>query len=71
MTKVIIQSNNFQPELQFVLVDETLRKFGASRFCYRGAIDGWMTMLGKTDFLEPLAKKFLPHLGQESFFELY
>jgi len=37
---------------------------------YRGSIDRWIRIGGPAP-LESLAKKFAPHLGEESFFELF
>jgi hypothetical protein len=35
-----------------------------------GGIDDWMPVAGAAENLETLAKRFLPHVGRESFFEL-
>lgn len=61
---------SYSPVLRFVLVNEEKRLFDADRWCWRGSIDGWIEL----DFNKPLdrlVKKFCPHLGKESFFELF
>ena len=61
---------NYSAALRFTLKDVDQRIYIAERFCYRGAIDGW-TWIGGPAPLEPLARELVPHLGKESFFELY
>jgi hypothetical protein len=54
--------------LRFTLVDEESRQFSAERWCFLGSIDDWFHLGGGS--LGKLLKKLVPHLGQESFFEL-
>lgn len=61
---------NLEPGFKFTLVDVEKRTFTVERYCYRGAIDGWWDLHIRPAVLESLAAKYLPHLGQESFFEL-
>ena len=58
--------------LRFTLVDEKDRTFRAQRWCFRGSIDDWTDLYesGGLGNLPDLVKKFCPHIGQESFFEL-
>lgn len=58
--------------MRFSLVDEEARTFWAQRWCFRGAIDRWIDlgMSGSRGKLPDLAKKFCPHIGQDSFYEL-
>ncbi|MFQ5599614.1 MAG: hypothetical protein ACE5G2_03570 [Candidatus Krumholzibacteriia bacterium] len=56
--------------LRFVLVRERPRRFVAERMCYRGSIDGWLS-LHDVGSLSKLADRYLPHLGRDSFFELW
>jgi hypothetical protein len=58
--------------MRFTLVDEEARRFGVQRWCFRGSIDRWIDlwMPGSEAKLSDLVKKFCPHLGKESFFEL-
>ncbi len=58
--------------MRFTLIDEKDRTFRAQRWCFRGSIDRWIDLWesrseGK---LSDLVKRFCPHIGQESFFEL-
>ncbi|MEX2358764.1 MAG: hypothetical protein WEE51_10560, partial [Pirellulaceae bacterium] len=60
---------NYSPMLRFTLEDTNKRLFSVERWCFRGAIDDWIFV----DRPAPLAKqikKYVRHLGQESFFEL-
>lgn len=60
---------NFHPALRFVLDDEQTRTFHVERMTYRGE-GGWSYPLGQGKIVN-LARKYLPHLGKESFFDLY
>jgi hypothetical protein len=58
--------------MRFRLVGEKDRTFRVHRWCFRGSIDRWIDLWesrseGK---LSDLVKRFCPHIGQESFFEL-
>ncbi|HKZ77528.1 MAG TPA: hypothetical protein VI750_07685 [Pyrinomonadaceae bacterium] len=57
-------------ELQFVLVDDKRRLYQARCYCYLGSIDDWVE-IGKGGPLATLAKRYIKHLGQESYFELF
>ena len=58
--------------LRFTLADEQDRTFRVQRRCFLGSIDGWIDlwMSGREGKLPALVRKFCPHIGQESFFEL-
>lgn len=59
----------YLPMFCFSLEDGEDRRFSVERWCFRGAIDGWYPLSsGKS--LEQQARKYLPHLGKESFYEL-
>lgn len=60
----------YSPIMRFTLEDEDARAFVAQRYCFRGSIDDWI-YIGGPDPLTVVAKKLMPRLGQESFFELY
>jgi hypothetical protein len=62
------RAGNYSPVLRFVLDDEERRVFHVARMTYRGD-GGWSWPLG-SGRLQALARKYLPHLGRESFFEL-
>ncbi len=55
--------------LRFTLEDAEKRFFRVERWCFRGSIDDWF-FLASGKPLEALARKYLPHLNRESFFEL-
>jgi len=67
--KFIEQTLTFRPMLRFILIDEENRKFVAERYCFRGSIDDWIE-IGGPDSLEKLVKRFVKHLGQDSFYDL-
>jgi hypothetical protein len=51
------------------LDDEQRRLFTAQRYCFRGSVDDWID-IGHGP-LTKLVKRYVKHLGQESYFELY
>lgn len=55
--------------LRFVLLDSDKRIFYPERFCFRGSIDDWIN-IGEPASLNELARKFIPYLGKEAFFDL-
>lgn len=59
----------YQKVLRFTLVDEDARRFAAERWCFLGSIDDWIDVSGGGE-LPQLVKKFCPHIGKESFFDL-
>ena len=58
--------------MRFTLVDEEARTFRVQRWCFKGSIDRWIDlwMAGSEGKLKDLVKKFCPHIGRESFYEL-
>jgi hypothetical protein len=56
--------------LRFVLDDAKQRRFVCERYCFLGSIDDWI-FIGGSEPLADLVRTFMPHLGAESFFELY
>lgn len=64
------KNTHYLPMLRFTLVDEKKRTYSAERWCFRGSVNAWLILAGGQP-LETLAKKFLPHLNKESFFELF
>jgi hypothetical protein len=59
----------YTPEMQFVLVDEPKRTFATLRYCYLGSIDDWIPV-GRSGKLPRLVKRYVKHLGKESFVTL-
>lgn len=55
---------------RFTLQNPDKRLFTLERYCFKGSIDDWLYIAGPEE-LETLTKKYLKHLGQESFYELY
>ncbi len=60
----------YDAQLQFVLIDEKRRFFQTRRYCYLGRIDDWID-IGEHGSLPTLAKRYIRHLGQESYFDLF
>jgi len=59
----------YMPMMRFSLVEEKTRRFFVERWCFRGSIDDWFPLTGTGD-LSKMVKKYAPHLGKESFYEL-
>ena len=68
--KMLAQFTTYSPMLQFVLIDKEKRTFLTQRYCFFGSIDDWIE-IGKPDRLKNLVKKYVRHLGQDSYYELY
>jgi hypothetical protein len=64
------QRARYSPVLRFVLADPAGRTFRAERMCYLGSIDDWIT-LWPTRPVEDLARRLVPTLGTDAFFELF
>jgi hypothetical protein len=61
---------HFSPMLVFQLVDGTRRTFQTQRYCFLGSVDDWIK-IGKPGKLATLVKKYVKHLGQDSYVELW
>lgn len=66
---VITRALSYSPMMQFVLKDAETREFAVERWCFLGAVDGWIWLDQSTD-LNQLVKKYGSHLGKESFYDL-
>jgi hypothetical protein len=55
--------------MRFRLVDEKDRVFEAERYCFLGSIDEWIS-IGVPGKLKSLARKYVRHLGKDSFYEI-
>lgn len=64
------RADYYQPIMRFVIDDIKNRVFRVERYCFRGSIDGWL-FLDNSNNLESLAKKYIKHLGSESFYDLH
>jgi hypothetical protein len=70
LADMINQFTTYSPMLRFVLRDEKRRRFMTQRYCFFGSIDDWIE-IGKSDDLARLVKRYVKHLGLESYYELY
>ena len=60
----------FSPILRFILVDPKERKFNSERWSYLGNVEDWID-IGESGKLEKLARRLIPKLGTDDFFELF
>ena len=60
----------FTPVMRFDLADSQRRYFKAQRMCYRGSIDDWIDIEFDKSIKE-LARRLIPTLGTDEFFELF
>ena len=67
---MIRKAANFSGVFRFTLQDAEKRLFSLERYCFKGSIDDWIYLAGPEE-LANLAKEYLKHLGQKSFYELY
>jgi hypothetical protein len=56
--------------LVFQLVDATRRTFQTQCYCFLGSVDDWIE-IGNPGKLARLVKKYVKHLGQDSYVELW
>ena len=59
----------YTPVMKFILEDKEKREFLVQRMCYLGSIDDWIEI----DYghpIEKLARKLIPALGTDAFYEL-
>jgi hypothetical protein len=61
---------HFSPMLVFQLVNDTHRTFQTQRYCFLGSVDDWIE-IGKPGKLSTLVKRYVKHLGQDSYVELW
>ncbi len=66
---ILRHTMQYSPMLQFILEDAQRRTFVAQRYCFRGSIDDWID-IGAPGKLATLVKKYVKHLGKESYFDL-
>lgn len=67
-TELVTQSR-YSPMMRFTLTDFDERLFCLERWCFLGSIDDWFPLAGPLP-LPTLIKKYVQHLGRESFYEL-
>jgi hypothetical protein len=56
--------------MRFVLEDKKARLFITERFCFKGSVDDWIYVGGPAE-LSDQVRKYIKHLGQDSFYELF
>ena len=61
---------DYMAVMRFVLEDKKARLFVTERFCFKGGIDDWIHVDGPSELADQVGK-YIKHLGQESFFELF
>lgn len=61
---------HYMAVMRFVLADKDNRLFITERFCFKGSIDDWIYVDGPAELSAQLGK-YIKHLGQESFYELF
>jgi hypothetical protein len=69
IAEFVAQAVHYSPMMQFLLEDEKRRTFTAQRYCFIGSIDDWLD-IGHGP-LTTLVKRYVKHLGQESYYELF
>jgi hypothetical protein len=66
---IVYQCFSYTPMMQFVLNNAETREFTVQRWCFRGSVDGWIS-LDRSPNLSELVKTYGSHLGKESFYDL-
>jgi hypothetical protein len=65
-------TGQYSAVMRFTLEDEARRLFHAERMCYRSSVDGWLLLWNVGDApIESLARRLIPALGTDAFFELH
>jgi hypothetical protein len=64
------QGIHYSPMLVFHIIDAQRRTFQTQRYCFIGSVDDWIE-IGKPGKLTQLVKKYVKHLGQDSYVELW
>ncbi|MBC8526766.1 MAG: hypothetical protein ISS28_01935 [Candidatus Cloacimonetes bacterium] len=59
----------YSPMMRFVLIDKEERIYEVERYCFRGRVDGWISLECSSN-LKKLVHKYCPHLGKDSFYDL-
>jgi hypothetical protein len=67
---LLTQHLQYTAMMRFTLTDKETRDFTVQRFCFLGSIDDWIYIDGPAP-LADLVQEYVPHLGQESFYELH
>ena len=70
LSERLVQSMPLTAVFQFHLVDQNDRLFEPYRYCYRGSIDDWISV-GEAETLDKVVKRYLKHIGKDSYYELF
>jgi hypothetical protein len=65
----LIVNSQYTAMLRFRLTDREERLYALDRWCFSGSIDDWIFVAGGKQ-LDALAAEYLPHLGQDTFYEM-
>jgi hypothetical protein len=69
LKELLDERARFKPVMRFVLVDKKRRRFMAERMSFLGGTEKWI-YVGSTGAVEELARRLIPQLGTDRFFEL-
>jgi hypothetical protein len=64
------QMARFSPIMRFILVDPEERTFKVERWSYFSDVEDWID-IGESGRLDKLARRLIPKLGTDDFFELF
>lgn len=67
--EIILREATYSEMMRFTLKDKESRDFLLERWCFRSSVDDWIEL--DYDDLPTLVKKYVKHLNQESFFDLF
>lgn len=70
LREVMDEDTRFTSVLRLILVDPGRRIFRVQRMCYLGSVDDWIDV-DLEGALDRLARKVIPTLGTDAFFELW
>jgi shikimate kinase len=69
ITDALNRSLSYSPIMKFILIEQTQRLFQTQRYCFRGSIDDWID-IGASGKLSDLVKKYVKHIGKDSYYDL-
>ena len=69
LREILDRRARFTPVMRFTLVDAERRRFGVQRMLYRGGRERWIDLTERGP-VDKLARRLIPLLGTEQFFEL-
>jgi hypothetical protein len=67
--EIVLQEATYSGMMRFTLKDQESRDFWLERWYFRGLVDGWIEL--DYDDLPTLVKKYVKHLNQVSFLDLF